>query len=50
MTKEELLNGICAIGEYLYELTKVGEDDEPDDENRHILYFYKVLDELAKKL
>lgn len=50
MNKEQLNDGIYAIGEYLHELTKVGEDDSPTDENKHILHFYKVLDALSEHI
>lgn len=50
MKKEEIRDGINAIGEYLCLLTKVGEDDKPDEDNKRILHFYKVLDGMSEVL
>jgi len=46
MNKEELITGIQEIGEYFFNLTKVGDDDKETKDNKHIKYFYKVLKEV----
>ena len=48
MDKEELLNGINEIGEWICGVSKVYDETPEDEENRHIKYFYEVLDELRK--
>ena len=50
MKTKELLNGIDEIGLWIYELTKVSDEDEEDKSNKHIKYFYKVLDELRGRI
>jgi len=50
MTKEELLHGIYEIGEWIYGVSDVADEDIETEENAHILYFYKILNELEQKL
>ena len=50
MEIKELLNGIDEINLWIYEITKVSDDGEENAENKHIKFFYKVLDELRTKI
>lgn len=55
MNKQEIREGISAIGEYLCLVTKVGEDDKEGDcedeaQRENIQHFYKVLDAMNEKL
>ena len=50
MEIKKLIEGLNEINLYLYELTKVSDEDEITDENKHIKYFYEILDEVTQKL
>ena len=50
LTKEQLVDGISSLGEWIYETSKVSDETELTDENKHIKHYYKVLDELQERL
>jgi hypothetical protein len=50
MKKEKISEGISEIAEWIYNVTKVGEDTPISDDNKHIKQFYEVLNAMQEKL
>ena len=48
MNKKELLNGIDEIGGWIAGVSKVYDETPTEEDNKHIKYFYMVLDDLRK--